>query len=234
MAGPMARSAADPVVEPTPSRDRQNYRMGSAIGPRWLSHATIDWSNIARWNSTTAACPTAASLRREIERPTDRRPLHAWSAMAKFGDRVLWTGMKRPELLRHVLADCYCRLQPSPIHGIGVYAVRDIPKGRNPFKTFRKYSRPGYVRIADDELDALPPKLSGMIKALFVPTDGKRVHPHVWNEFCIPARIPNHSTAPNLRTVDGFNFRARRGIREGEELTVDYRTYGADELLATY
>jgi hypothetical protein len=39
----------------------------------------------------------------------------------------------------------------------------------------------------------------------------------------------NHSETPNLRTTDGFTFIARRKILIGEELTVDYRTYGADE-----
>lgn len=39
----------------------------------------------------------------------------------------------------------------------------------------------------------------------------------------------NHSETPNLRTTDGFTFIARRKILVGEELTVDYRTYGADE-----
>jgi SET domain-containing protein len=139
--------------------------------------------------------------------------------------------MKRAELLRRVLADCYCRLQPSPIHGIGVFAVRDIPRGRNPFKTLRKYARPGYVRITDDELDALPPKLCGMIRALFVPTEGAMYLPTSGTNLVHLIAYLNHSDTPNLRTADGFNFFARRRIIEGEELTVNYRAYGADHLL---
>jgi hypothetical protein len=54
--------------------------------------------------------------------------------------------MKRAALLRRVLADCYCRLQPSRIHGIGVFAIRDIPNGRNPFKAMPKYTTTGFVR----------------------------------------------------------------------------------------
>jgi SET domain-containing protein len=138
--------------------------------------------------------------------------------------------MKRTRLVRHVLADCYCRLRPSPIHGIGVYAIRDIPKGKNPFKTLPKYARPGYVRVTDDELDALPPNLSGMIRALFVPTDGSMYVPTCGTNVVYLLAYLNHSAAPNLRTTDGFNFFARRKIREGEELTVNYRTYGADAL----
>ncbi len=36
---------------------------------------------------------------------------------------------------------------------------------------------------------------------------------------------------PNLRTTDGFTFIALKKICEGEELTADYHTYGADDLL---
>ena len=54
--------------------------------------------------------------------------------------------MTRTELLARVLADCYCRLQPSSIHGIGVFAIRDIPRRTNPFGTLKRYARPGYVR----------------------------------------------------------------------------------------
>lgn len=137
----------------------------------------------------------------------------------------------RVELLRTVLADCYCRLQPSPIHGIGVFAIRNIPRGRNPFQTLPRYARPGYVRVTDAELDALPPRLAGTIRALFVPADGTMHIPTCGTNVVYLIAYLNHSATPNLRTADGFNFLARRRIQEGEELTVDYRTYGADGLL---
>lgn len=41
----------------------------------------------------------------------------------------------------------------------------------------------------------------------------------------------NHSTTPNMRTEDGYTFTTRRRIEIGEELTVDYRTYGAEVVL---
>ena len=36
----------------------------------------------------------------------------------------------------------------------------------------------GYVRITEDELDALPTKLSQLIRTLFVPTDGEMYFPN--------------------------------------------------------
>jgi hypothetical protein len=139
--------------------------------------------------------------------------------------------MKRSLLLSRVLRDCYCRLQPSQIHGIGVFAVRDIPKRRNPFKTIPKYADFGYVRITEDELDALPPLLSGAIRALFIPTDGVMHIPnHGLNVIRLNSYL-NHSATPNMGTKNGYDFTALRKILVGEELTVDYRTYGAEDLI---
>jgi hypothetical protein len=135
--------------------------------------------------------------------------------------------MKRAEFFHRVLADCYCRLAQSPIHGIGVFAIRDIPRGRNPFNTLPKYARPGYVRMTSAELDALPPKLREMICALFVPTDGEMWLPNCGTNIVYLKSYLNHSTTPGLRTKDGYHFISLRKIYEGEELTVDYRTYGA-------
>ena len=144
---------------------------------------------------------------------------------------VLSIIMKRSSLVRRVLTDCYCRLQPSSIHGIGVFAIRDIPRGRNPFATMRRYDRPGYVRITNSELNALPIGLAQMICELFVPTDGSIWLPTSGTNIVYLIAYLNHSGSSNLRTTDGFNFYSRRKVYEGEELTVDYRTYGADHLL---
>ena len=136
--------------------------------------------------------------------------------------------MKRSELLRRVLADCYCQLQPSPIHGIGVFAIRDIAKGRNPFKTLTKYAMPGTVRVTEEELAILPPKIAALIRTLFVPTTEGKLHiPTCGLNVIYLDTYINHSPDPNLQTKDGARFITTRRIREGEELTVDYRTYDA-------
>jgi hypothetical protein len=140
--------------------------------------------------------------------------------------------MKRTQLLHRVLRDCYCKLKPSKIHGIGVFAVRDIPKGKNPFNTIPKYANFGYVRITEAELDALPSKLSEAIRALFIPSDGVMHIPNYGLNIIRLNGYLNHSTKPNMRTKDGYNFVAARRILAGEELTVDYRTYGAQHLIS--
>ena len=139
--------------------------------------------------------------------------------------------MERPQLLRRVLRDCYCRLRPSKIDGVGVFAVRNVPSGVNPFKTIAKYSRPGYVRITDEELDALPSGVSRLLRALFVPSEGKMHVPTCGTNVIYLSAYLNHSTRPNMQTKDGYTFTTRRRIRRGEELTVDYRTYGAEAAL---
>jgi hypothetical protein len=141
--------------------------------------------------------------------------------------------MKRSSLVQQVLGDCYCRLRPSAIHGIGVFAIRDIPRGKNPFGLLARYARPGYVRITQDELDALPYGLARTICTLFVPTDGTMYLPTCGTNLVHLLAYLNHSAKPNLRTRDGWNFFTRRRIREGEELTVDYHSYGAGKLLPT-
>ena len=140
--------------------------------------------------------------------------------------------MKRTVLLNRILRDCYCRLQPSNIHGIGVFAVRDIPRGRNPFNTIPKYANFGYVRITEDELNALPSKLSEAVRALFIPTDGVMHIPNYGLNVIRLNSYLNHSAKPNMRTGDGYDFVAMRKILVGEELTVDYRKYGAEDLIS--
>jgi len=39
----------------------------------------------------------------------------------------------KEKLILKRLEQVYCRLAPSPIHGIGIFAIKDIPKGTNPF-----------------------------------------------------------------------------------------------------
>jgi hypothetical protein len=83
------------------------------------------------------------------------------------------------------------------------------------------------VRVTEDELAALQPKLAGLIRALFVPTDDTLYMPTSGLNVIHLCAYINHATRANLRTRDGARFITNREIRPGEELTVDYRTYGA-------
>src|SRR5690349_4751951 len=103
----------------------------------------------------------------------------------------------------------------------------------SPSATFRsaeirsKYSTTGFVRATEDELAALPPRLAALIRALFVPTAETMYVPTCGLNIIYLDTYLNHSPHPNLRTKDGARFITTRRVQEGEELSVDYRTYGA-------
>ncbi len=119
----------------------------------------------------------------------------------------------------------YVRLGPSEIHGVGVFATQDIPRGTLVFGD-------------DDEPIARVPVRS--VRRL--QTESR----HLYEDFCVlqgneylcppsfnlltASWYLNHSEKPNVRCVGDLIFVAARRIRKGEELTADYRTYSADPL----
>jgi uncharacterized protein len=139
--------------------------------------------------------------------------------------------MNRKSTVRRILRETYCRLAPSPIHGVGVFAVRHIPKGVDPFGIGMRYPR-SWLEITPAELKRAPPGVRRLLTSLFVPDDDGTFRVPVLgaNLVDIGAYL-NHSDRPNMRTADGHRFVTKRGIRAGDELTVDYRTFGGADLL---
>ena len=122
--------------------------------------------------------------------------------------------VKRPHL------GVFVRLQPSRIHGVGVFAIRDIPKGT-------------YVFRGDDEemvwiRDSTTKRLDSETKRLYhdfcVARNGKFGCPTSFN-MLTPAWYLNHSRKANMAADENYDFYATRRIKKGEELTVDYDTY---------
>jgi SET domain-containing protein len=119
----------------------------------------------------------------------------------------------------------YARIGLSDLHGVGVRAIREIPKGTLVFvgedERVRWVSR-AYVRTLPKALRALYEDF-GMVwgDRIGVPTS--------LNRLSVGWYI-NHSETPNVWADDDGRFRALRRIRTGEELTADYRTF-ADEPL---
>ena len=143
-------------------------------------------------------------------------------------------------LLSNLDNDIFVALGNSDVHGIGVIAVKDIPKGTNPFVT--PY-RPGFpekiVDITEEEVDLMPEETQKLVRAFFVKSHG--TYPVMWsglNGINISFYM-NHSGEPNMVADDNFGvnatarvkvgmvftpFLTNRDISKGEELTWDYRT----------
>ena len=127
------------------------------------------------------------------------------------------------------LRNTYCRLQPSR-HGVGVFAVRHIPKNTNPFLNCRKVR---WFKFTKKEIAKLPSEVTKMIKE-FYGTDG--------NFYYIPSHglngndisfYMNHSRKPNVWSKDGNEkFLTLRRIKKGEELFLDYRIYDPEDPVA--
>src|SRR5579875_3502250 len=110
-------------------------------------------------------------------------------------------GHRRMTKAVEILGDCYCRLQPSPIAGIGVFAIRTIPRGTDPFRLPARYAKPGYMRLTEPELVSLPPGLAALIHTLFLPDERGALHiPTCGTNLVYLNHYLNHSPCPNMRT----------------------------------
>ena len=120
----------------------------------------------------------------------------------------------------------YARIGTSRVHGVGVRAIRDIPRGT---AVFRGESE-RVVWVSRAAIRRLPAALRRLYED-FGMLWGERIGvPPTLNMLTVGWYV-NHSDRPNVEADDSGRFHALRRIRKGEELTADYRTF-ADEPLA--
>lgn len=131
---------------------------------------------------------------------------------------------------KDLLENVYCRIGVSKIHGVGVIAIRDIPKGINPMLENRHadFEEIPALDIFDDKL--IPDSVKKLVKDMCPQRgDVMDIPPFSLNEIGISFYL-NHSNSPNMECDDDGNFYALDNIKSGTELIVDYGTYGAENL----
>lgn len=130
--------------------------------------------------------------------------------------------MTKAELLAELSNNTYVMLKPSPIEGIGVFAIRDIPRGcRDMFS--KPDSNDNWITVPKTDVEALPPHAQFIVgnyclydeESYFIPDNGfKKIDVSLFL---------NHADIPNVISInDGDYFEAVRDIKAGEELLVDY------------
>lgn len=131
--------------------------------------------------------------------------------------------MNKKQILDQIKNDVYCRLKPSSISGIGVFAIRDIPAGIDPFQEPEDIK---WIPFSRKELTKIHPNVLRLIKNLFVFRDEAYWIPELGMHTLCIVQFLNHSENPNL-TIDkeGEEIETKRKIKKGEELTIDYRIF---------
>ena len=128
--------------------------------------------------------------------------------------------MTKQELLHELQHQTYIALKPSATHGIGVFAIRDIPKGtRNIFSK----DNGNYISLSFAEVEQLPPHAKDFIETYYLYDEQQYYIPAHGCKVMDMANYLNHSSLPNIISVEeGRWFEATRDIKEGEELFVNY------------
>ena len=118
------------------------------------------------------------------------------------------------------LRETYVMLKPSPVHGIGVFAIRDIPKGcRNMFSK----DNGEWIKVPITEVDALPAESKDLVETYCLYDEENYYVPSYGFKKMDLINYLNHSALPNVRSVnDGEFFEAITDIPAGQELLVNY------------
>jgi SET domain-containing protein len=125
----------------------------------------------------------------------------------------------KKNLLKHLQKEVYCKLGISKVHGIGVFAIRAIPKGTNPMRTWHKVEE---VPISLEDLQGLPRGVRQELD-LFCYHNKKVMHiPSVGMNTMNMAVYLNHSKKPSVAYQKNGQLKTLRAIRTGEELLLDY------------
>lgn len=128
--------------------------------------------------------------------------------------------MTKEELLKELQTGMYIALKPSDTHGIGVFAIVDIPKGcRNIFSI----ETGEWIKISFAEAATLPEHSREFIETYYLYDDGHYFIPGHGCKVIDMANYLNHSATSNIISIEeGRWFEAIRDIKKGEELFIDY------------
>lgn len=123
------------------------------------------------------------------------------------------------------LRDVYCRLGVTR-QGVGVVAIRTIPKGIDPFKRCDPFG--DVLKIPQKELEEsdADESVKKLVRDFCALQDGVYFVPDYGIDAIDKSYFLNHSSKSNMVSHDhGETFITARIIKKGEELTANYDQY---------
>lgn len=129
-------------------------------------------------------------------------------------------------MLYNLTHSVFTRIKRSHTHGIGVFAIRDIPKGIDPFQKPIEHES-HMVKLTLEDLSGVDASVVEHLNDFVFFKDGAYHVPDFGLNGIDIAWFMNHSDNPNVMFA-GQDFEetlTMRQIMAGEELSVDYRMY---------
>ena len=135
----------------------------------------------------------------------------------------------KDKLINYIENEIYFRVAQSPVHGVGLFAIKDIPKGTDIFVEFDDITdgeTPHEFKVALNKMESIPSSVKILLRDyqttdenfqfIYLPPNYKYIH-----SFWI-----NHSDNPNgyffTRENESRGFITIKFIKEGEEIFEDY------------
>jgi len=137
------------------------------------------------------------------------------------------------KLIKNLKNDTYCRLKPDGFGGIGVFAIKDIPKGINPFKLSNgecvSYK---LINVPIKVVKKLPSGVRKMVEAFYDYDEDTKSYTIIQpglNAHDITFYM-NTSDKPNIDIIESkkctlLSFRTNKKIKSGQQLFINYEEY---------
>lgn len=125
----------------------------------------------------------------------------------------------KEKLILKRLEQVYCRLAPSKIHGIGIFAIKNIPKGVNPFNN--SFMAQEAIIVDKNKIKDLGPEILSLLNDQHPTSDiNKQIVSNFPNQL-IWTNYINYSKTPNIELMENGEWIALQDIKIGEELLED-------------
>lgn len=131
--------------------------------------------------------------------------------------------MNNAHLIAEAYNEIYCKLAPSPIHGVGVFAIKEIPSNTVIFR-----SKIEWVEVPTKFLHRINANVADLYESLLYKDEVREIIyiPKTGFSSIDISFYLNHSATPNCRYDLELDFIvSKREILVGEELTFDYRVF---------
>lgn len=125
----------------------------------------------------------------------------------------------KSRVLEHLQKEVYCHLGISKVHGIGVFAIRSIPKGVKPLVSLIKIKE---FEFSKKEIKKLPASVRKEVEMFCYYDSKKHLIPSIGLNSMNLSFYMNHSKKPNVKFLKNGDIVAIKQIKTGEELFFDY------------